>query len=164
MELLDGNADSKETMAQVAEKFNEKARSMSQKWVVLVGDGRPTLPEMARHVKNVNGVDLFRPYQRIFRAHLLHTIVLIDRLRHVLLLHWRMRYVYKHYIAKFISFFLSDRCTLLVDCGCKYFSPPVQGRDGQWSVRKVMEGAALTNRGECRDRLLKAKSKGLPSA
>ena len=40
MELLDENADSKETMTEVSELVLEKLLSESQKWVVLVGDGK----------------------------------------------------------------------------------------------------------------------------
>ena len=40
MEILDENADSEETMSQVAEILIEKFSSASQKWVILVGDGK----------------------------------------------------------------------------------------------------------------------------
>lgn len=40
MEVLDENADSQETMAEVSELVIEKMLSNSQKWVVLVGDGK----------------------------------------------------------------------------------------------------------------------------
>ena len=40
MELLDENADSEETMAEVAEMVSSKVTSDTQKWVILVGDGK----------------------------------------------------------------------------------------------------------------------------
>ena len=40
MDILDENADSQETMAEVSELVIEKMLSGSQKWVVLVGDGK----------------------------------------------------------------------------------------------------------------------------
>ena len=40
MKPLDDNADSKETMAEVSELLLEKLLSETQKWVILVGDGK----------------------------------------------------------------------------------------------------------------------------
>ena len=40
MDLLDENADSEETMAEVAEMVNSQITSECQKWVLLVGDGK----------------------------------------------------------------------------------------------------------------------------
>lgn len=40
MDLLDENADSEETMAEVAEMLNDIFRTDSQKWIVLVGNGK----------------------------------------------------------------------------------------------------------------------------
>lgn len=39
MDLLDENADSEETMAEIAEMLNEKIWTDAQKWVLLVDDG-----------------------------------------------------------------------------------------------------------------------------
>ena len=40
MDLLDENADSEETMAHVTELLLDKVRSVPQKWMVVVGDGK----------------------------------------------------------------------------------------------------------------------------
>ena len=40
MELIDENADSEQTMAEVAEMVSSKVVSDRQKWVILVGDGK----------------------------------------------------------------------------------------------------------------------------
>ena len=56
MELLDENADSEETMAQVAEILTEKVKSVSQKWVILVGDGKTY--EHLQRVKRLYGSTL----------------------------------------------------------------------------------------------------------
>lgn len=40
MDLIDENADSEETMTQVAEIVLEKLRAGMQRWVVLIGDGK----------------------------------------------------------------------------------------------------------------------------
>ena len=53
MELLDENADSQETMAEVSELVLEKVLSNSQKQVILVGDGKTY--EHLRTVKHVYG-------------------------------------------------------------------------------------------------------------
>ena len=55
LELIDENADSQETMLEVSELVQEKLLSDSQKWVVLVGDGKTY--EHLRKIKRVYGSD-----------------------------------------------------------------------------------------------------------
>ena len=55
LELIDENADSHETMLEVSELVQEKLLSDSQKWVVLVGDGKTY--EHLRKIKRVYGSD-----------------------------------------------------------------------------------------------------------
>lgn len=55
-ELIDENADSEETMTHVAEMVIEKVQSDSQRWIVLVGDGK-TYDHLLK-VKRLYGSDL----------------------------------------------------------------------------------------------------------
>ena len=56
MELLDENADSEETMAQVAEMLIERVWSDSHNWVILIGDGKTY--EHLQRVKRLYGSTL----------------------------------------------------------------------------------------------------------
>ena len=52
----------------------------------------------------------------------------------------------------------------VVQVYCNSSSPPVQGRDGEWSVERVLDRDILSNNTVYRDMLREGWRKGLPVA